>query len=87
MLKLIKSTFYNEEKTKEALCEFILKSKILSMSEECHKFEKVFLKQNRKFGVMVNSGSSANLLLIQSLLNLGRIKEGDVVAVSALTWP
>ena len=88
MLKLIKSTFYNEEKTKKALCDFILKSKILSMSDECNEFEKSFsVKQNRKFGVMVNSGSSANLLLIQSLLNLGRIKKGDMVAVSALTWP
>ena len=28
----------------------------------------------------------ANLLLIQSLLNLGRIKKGDMVAVSALTY-
>ena len=49
--------------------------------------KKFFCKTNRKFGVMVNSGSSANLLLIQSLLNLGRIKKGDMVAVSALTWP
>ena len=49
------------------------------MSDECNEFEKVFCKQNRKFGVMVNSGSSANLLLIQSLLNLGRIKKGDMI--------
>lgn len=35
---------------------------------------------------MVNSGSSANLLLIQSFLNLGLLKKGDKIAVSAVTW-
>ncbi len=36
---------------------------------------------------MFNSGSSANLALIQSLMNLGRLKKGDTVGFSALTWP
>ena len=35
---------------------------------------------------MVNSGSSANLLLIQSLLNLEALKRVKIAA-SALTWP
>ena len=35
---------------------------------------------------MVNSGSSANLCLIQSLLNVGYIKKNDIVGVSSLTW-
>src|SRR3989338_10474023 len=43
-------------------------------------------KQRRKHAVYVNSGSSANLILIQSLLNLGRLKKGDRVGFSALTW-
>ena len=60
MVKLIKSTFYNETETKKQLCNFIMGSSILSMNDECTKFEKSFAsKQNRKFGVMVNSGSSA----------------------------
>ena len=88
MLNLIKSTFYKEQRTKKALCDFIQKSDILSMSKECKRFEENFTKiQNRQFSIMVNSGSSANLLLIQSLLNLGRIKKGQKIAVSALTWP
>lgn len=62
-------------------------SSILSMNDECTKFEKSFAsKQNRKFGVMVNSGSSANLILIQALMNNGKLKKGETVAVSALTW-
>ena len=47
------------------------------MSKECKRFEENFTKiQNRQFSIMVNSGSSANLLLIQSLLNLEGLKKG-----------
>ena len=87
MIKLIKSTFYNEKETKDALTQFIQKSSILSFSKQCQKFELYFSKyQKRKYSVFVNSGSSANLAMIQALLNLGRIKPGDKVGFSALTW-
>ena len=87
MIKLQKSTFLYEKQTKEALCEFITNSNVLSMGEECRKFERAFAKkQNRNYAVFVNSGSSANLILIQALLNSGRLKKGDIVGVSALTW-
>jgi CDP-4-dehydro-6-deoxyglucose reductase, E1 len=87
MIKLQKSTFLKEKQVKKNLCEFILNSKFLSMGEQCALFEKKFCKkQGRNFAVYVNSGSSANLALFQSLLNLGRLKKGDDVAVSALTW-
>jgi len=87
IIKLQKSTFLEEEKTKKELCEFILNSKKLSMSEECLKFELNFSKkQERKYSVFVNSGSSANLILIQALLNLKILKRGDFVAVSSITW-
>jgi len=87
MIKLIKSTFYKEKETKEKLCDFIIKAEMLSMGKECKEFEEKFAKkQDRKFAVFVNSGSSANLILFQALLNLGKLKKGDVVAVSALTW-
>ncbi len=87
MIKLQKHSFYNENETKREICDFIMRSKFLSMGVECKKFEKGFsLKQNRKSSVFVNSGSSANLVLFQALLNLGRLKVGDMVAVSALTW-
>jgi CDP-6-deoxy-D-xylo-4-hexulose-3-dehydrase len=87
MIKLQKSTFYNEKETKEKLCEFIKSASILSMGEQCKKFENSFsAKQKRKYSVFVNSGSSANLILIQAMLNLDILKKGDIVGVSALTW-
>jgi len=86
-IKLIKNTFFEEKKTKAALTEFIAKTKILSMGEQCKLFESNFAKfQDRKYCCFVNSGSSANLLLLQSLINLGRLKTGDKIAFSALTW-
>lgn len=87
MIKLIKSTFYKEEETKKELIKFIAKAKILSFFEECEKFERDFAKwQERKFCIFLNSGSSANLAILQALLNLGRLKKGDNVGFSALTW-
>src|SRR3989344_4458400 len=87
MIPLIKSTFYNEKATKDTLCKFIKKSEKLSIGVECKKFEYNFAKyQGRKHCVLVNSGSSANLAVIQALLNLGRIKKGDNVGFSAITW-
>lgn len=87
MIPLIKSTFYNEKKTKKQLCEFILKAEKLSIGKQCRIFEQRFASyQERKHCVFVNSGSSANLALIQALLNLGKIKKGDAVGFSALTW-
>jgi CDP-6-deoxy-D-xylo-4-hexulose-3-dehydrase len=87
MIKLIKSTFYHEKETKKALNAFISKAKILSFGEQCLKFEENFASyQQRKHAIFVNSGSSANLAIIQSLLNLKKINHGDKVGFSALTW-
>lgn len=87
MIPLIKSTFYNEKKIKTALKKFLSSAKVLSMSEQCLQFEDEFSKfQKRKDSILVNSGSSANLAVIQALLNLGRIKKGDKVGFSAVTW-
>jgi CDP-6-deoxy-D-xylo-4-hexulose-3-dehydrase len=87
MISLIKDTFYEEEKTLKALREFLKKGQKLSMGDNCKEFEKKLSEwQGRKECVLVNSGSSANLALLQSLLNLGRLKKGDRVGFSALTW-
>jgi len=87
MIKLIKSTFYNEKQTKESLCKFISEAKQLSLGPECNKFEKSFAKwQGRKYCVFFNSGSSANLAIVQALLNLGIIKKNDLAGFSAITW-
>jgi len=87
MIKLVKSTFYKEKEIKEQLCKFIKDTEILSMNKEVKQFEEEFaLWQNCKYAVMVNSGSSANLAVIQTMINLGKLKIGDKVGISALTW-
>lgn len=87
MIKLVKSSFYKEEETKKALVDFIMDAQQLSMGEQCRMFEEAFAKkQERKYAVFVSSGSVADLLLIQGLLNTGRLKKGDRVGFSALTW-
>lgn len=87
MIKLIKSSFYQEQKTKKQLMNFIKDADIVSFSEQCQTFEKNFAKyQGRQEAVFVNSGSSANLAVIQALLNNGNLKRGDQVGFSAITW-
>lgn len=87
MIKLIKSTFYNEKDTKKQLLSFIDNAEMLSFGPQCNSFEEKFAKwQGRKHCIFLNSGSSANLAIIQTLLNLGKLKKGDKVGFSALTW-
>lgn len=87
MIPLIQSTFYHEAETKQALAAFILGAHHLSFGPECERFEQQFSDyQQRKECVMVNSGSSANMAIIQALLNLGWIKAHDNVGFSAVTW-
>ena len=87
MIPLMKNAFINEEETKKALANFILKADRLSMGVKCSEFEKSFAKkQGRKEAVLFNSGGSANLAMLQALKNLGKLKDGDYVGFSALTW-
>lgn len=87
MIPLMKSAFLNEQGTKEALAKFILQAKQLSMGEQVAAFEEEFaMFQGAKHAILVNSGGSANLAMLQSLKNLGRLKDGDNIGFSALTW-
>ena len=61
----------------------------LTMGENVEKFEKQFANYfGSKFCVMVNSGSSANLLIVAALTLLKKynLKKGDEVLVPALGW-
>lgn len=83
----MKNAFLNEHSTKQALADFIIKTQKFSMGEECHKFERKFSDfQKRSESILFNSGGSANLALLQALKNLGKLKSGDYVGFSALTW-
>ncbi len=87
MIKLIKSTFYKERDTKNKLCHFIKSSNQLSFGPECENFERNLSNyQERKHCIFLNSGSSANLAIIQALINLGKLNKDDMVGFSALTW-
>jgi CDP-4-dehydro-6-deoxyglucose reductase, E1 len=87
MIPLMKHAFLDEVNTKKALSEFILTTDKLSMDVQCFTFEKEFAAhQGRKDGILFNSGGSANLAMLQALKNLGRLKDGDPVGFSALTW-
>ena len=67
----------------------VIKSNRFSMGSEVNKFEEAFSKYFKtKYSVMVNSGSSANLLMIASLfyLNKNKLKPGDEIIVPAVSW-
>lgn len=87
MIPLMKNAFLNEAETKRALADFIMNAGRLSMDKNCYEFEKVFAKkQGRKEAVLFNSGGSANLAMLQTLKNLGKLKNDDNIGFSALTW-
>jgi CDP-6-deoxy-D-xylo-4-hexulose-3-dehydrase len=87
MIPLMKYAFPKEYETRQALAEYILKADRLSMDIQCSEFEKAFAtRQQRKHAVLVNSGGSANLALLQALKNQGVLRDGDKIGFSALTW-
>ena len=68
----------------------VIKSGQITMCLETSKFEKKFAKKNKsKFALMVNSGSSANLLSIAAACNPMRkkfLKRNDEVLIPAICW-
>jgi CDP-6-deoxy-D-xylo-4-hexulose-3-dehydrase len=70
----------------------VLDSGMLTMGDQVDAFESAFAAwTGAKYAVMVNSGSSANLLAIDLLLRRSRgpapLFAGDEVLVPALAWP
>ena len=67
----------------------VITSGIFSMEKEVKIFEKQFAKFfGKKYAIMVNSGSSANLLMIASLFfkKNSPLIQGDEVIVPAVSW-
>ena len=67
----------------------VIKSKKITMGKKTKEIEKYF-KNNvvRTDSLMVNSGSSANLLIFQCLINplVKKLKLGDEVLIPAICW-
>ncbi len=68
----------------------VLKSKQLTLSKETKNFENEFtVKLKSNYSLMVNSGSSANLLALQCLINpyrKNRLMKGDEIIIPTLCW-
>jgi len=67
----------------------VLKSKWITMGLETLKFENNFSKKiSNRSSIMVNSGSSANLLIFQCLINpkVNKLKKNDEVLIPAICW-
>lgn len=86
-IPLVRSALLHERQTRTELAAFIAGHGRLSMGQECEAFELAFAAfLSTSDAVLLNSGGSANLAALQALLNLGRLKRGDRVAFSSLTW-
>ena len=74
------------EKEKEAILS-VMETDNYTMGKNVFALEKAFArKMNVSYAVMVNSGSSANLLAIAALCYSGKLNRGDEVIVPAVSW-
>jgi CDP-6-deoxy-D-xylo-4-hexulose-3-dehydrase len=68
----------------------VIKTGRITIGKHTINFERKFSKKiNTNFSVMVNSGSSANLLALQCLINpyrKNRLKSGDSVLIPSVCW-
>lgn len=84
---LYSGPYWDDEELLSSI-ETLLSGKWLVAGEKVHKFEHEFSK---KFGVgyshMVNSGSSANLILVTSLKKYFKWNDGDEIIVSPVGFP
>lgn len=84
---LVDSSYDNEEIIS---CIATLLSGQLTMGAQVREFERQFAQFcGAPYAVMVNSGSSANLLAVSALVNplrAGHLRPGDKVAVPAVCW-
>lgn len=83
---LASSTWSDEE---YSAIERVIQSRRFTMGEEVRNYESEFATQlGSRYGVMSNSGSSANLLAIAGLkyMKNSPFKDGDEIIVPAVSW-
>ena len=79
---------YWDDREPTAAISALLTGKWLPAGENVNKFERAFSKQfDFKHSVMVNSGSSANLVMIAALKKYFDWKDGDEILVCACGFP
>jgi len=84
---LYSGPYWSDDET-VAIIESILTGKWMTAGESVHKFEHAFSKKyNQKAAVMLNSGSSANLILIAAMKKYFGWKDGDEIIVSPVGFP
>ena len=72
----------------DLLVSFIRETKRFTQFERVKQFENEFAEwQGSEYCVFVNSGSSANFILISALKELCGWNDGDEIIVPAITWP
>ncbi len=84
-IKLMENSFGKEELDAVVDC---FKSEKYTQGDIVENFEREFAKwNNSKYAVMVNSGSSANLLMAFLLKEKYGLQDCDEVLVPSVTWP
>ena len=79
---------YWDEKELESAVSVLMNGKWLASGENVRKFERRFSKKfNLKDSVMVNSGSSANLVMIAAIKKVLGWKDGDEILLSPVGFP
>jgi CDP-6-deoxy-D-xylo-4-hexulose-3-dehydrase len=79
--------YWEEEEVVEAIKSLLIGS-WLSSGEKVKTFENVFARKiNQKYAVMVNSGSSANLVMISALKKYFNWQDGDEIILSVVGFP
>jgi len=85
----MKKTAFRERDLMEGIKAIVNEN--VTMSKITEKFEKTFSKKLKtQYSSMVNSGSSANLLAFQCLINpyrKKRLKKGDEILIPSVCWP
>ena len=85
MIPLIKDTINKNDV--DRLIEWLKTYPRLTMGKLTREYESQWAQKiGSKYSVFVNSGSSANLMMIYCLLEMGYIKTGDKVVLPAVSW-
>ena len=85
MIPLVKDTITNQEI--DFLIEWLKEYPQLTKSELTIQFEERWSNLvGCRYSVFVNSGSSANLLMLYSLIESKQISKGDTVIIPAVSW-